>query len=71
MKAITRLLLIVSAVALLTACASMDDRNSRASGHDVHFVHDAKYIATVESLAAARGVEVTWINPPRIRVEED
>lgn len=69
MKAITRLLLIAPAVALLASCASMDDRSSLAP--DARMVNDAEYIAAVENLAATRGVRVKWVNPPKVRAGDD
>ena len=69
MKATTRLLVIAPAVALLASCASMDDRASVAPASGV--VNDAAYIAAVERMAVARGVRVQWVNPPKVRVEED
>ena len=69
MKAITRLLLIAPAVALLASCASMDDRSSLAPG--TRMVNDAEYIAAVENLAVTRGVRVKWVNPPKVRAGDD
>lgn len=76
MKARTRLLLPLAAASLLASCASMDDRMAAAPGYvtpgyDARMVNDAEYIAVVESLAAHRGVKVTWINPPKVRAEDD
>lgn len=70
MKARKRLLLPFLAALLLASCATTDDRRMATSAFDSHLVQDAQYIAAVESLAARRGVQVHWVNPPRIRVED-
>lgn len=70
MKARTRLFLPFLAASLLAACATTDDRRMATSAYDSEFVRDAQYIAAVESLAARRGVQVHWVNPPKVRVED-
>ena len=76
MKARTRLLLPLAAASLLASCASMDDRMAAAPGYvtpgyEVHMVNDSEYIRLVENVAAHRGVRVTWVNPPKVRAEDD
>ena len=76
MKARTRLLLPLAAASLLASCASMDDRMAAAPGYvtpgyEAQMVNDAEYIRIVENLASHRGVKVTWVNPPKVRSEQD
>ncbi len=74
MKTRTRTLLATSllvSTALVTACASLDDRSTLTPGYEGKMVNDAAYIAAVESMAAARGVDVKWINPPKVKASDD
>ena len=56
---------------LLASCASMDDRSTLAPGNQGTMVNDAEYIAVVETLAARRGVQVEWVNPPKVKSSDD
>ena len=74
MKTRTRKLLatsLIASAALLTSCASMDDRSTLTPGYEGKMVNDAAYIAAVEHMAAARGVDVRWINPPKVKASDD
>ena len=71
MKSRTRLLLSATATLLLAACATTDQYAAVRPGYDAKMVNDAAYIAAVESIAAGRGVDVKWVNPPKVRVEDD
>ena len=59
----------------LSACASMDERDTALappSAADSPTIHtDAVYVATVEQLARKRGVRVEWVNPPRVHASQD
>jgi len=68
MKLHMRLFLAVAATALLASCATTDD--NRVTARSMHAVTDARYVAAVEQLAASRGVEVVWVNPPESRVDD-
>ena len=71
MRSRTRVFLIASAATLLASCASMDDRSTLAPGNQGTMVNDAEYIAVVETLAARRGVQVEWVNPPKVKSSDD
>ena len=62
-------LLSVSAV-LLTACASTGEKTSyvpqvRSAYPESQIAADDAYMARVEFLARRRGINLTWVNPPR------
>lgn len=69
MNAKIRCLLIGAAVALLPACASMDEREAYIAPERAPSLldQDAAYIATVERIARRRGIHVTWVNAPTRR----
>lgn len=71
MKTGIRLLLPLAAACLLASCTSMDDRGAAAPSGEVRTVNDAEYIAVVEHMAARRGVQVHWVNPPKVRSADD
>ena len=73
MQTRNRLFIAASATALLASCATTaDDRYATIKpGYDARMVNDARYIAAVESIAATRGVEVKWVNPPKVRDGDD
>mgnify|MGYP006196943479 CR=1 FL=1 len=68
MKLQTRLFMGVAAATLLASCAHTDDRY--VTSRSLHSVTDARYVAAVEQVAASRGVEVVWVNPPERRVDD-
>jgi hypothetical protein len=59
-----RFLAITAAAALVVGCAS-GGSSSLATKSSAQAV-DQTYVARVESLARHRGVEVHWVNPPRV-----
>ena len=62
---------LAASAALLTSCASMDDRSTLTPGYEGKMVDDARYISAVETMAASRGVHVKWINPPKVKAGND
>lgn len=63
--------LAVAAIALgsLSACSSMQDKSAAANNVDsskvVAMQDDGVYVAKVERVARARGIMLTWVNPPK------
>ena len=59
------------AVLLLTGCASTHEvaRHSAPVYPEGSIVQDQHYVAVVEDIARNRGIHVTWINPPKKRIE--
>lgn len=64
MKAMSRIALISVAAAGLAACASMDDGRASLSPDSGKIGPDKAYMTRVEEIAARRGIEVMWVNPP-------
>ena len=66
MRAVT-ILVLLTLTAALAGCAG----GGSAAGQQVRVVHDydpdMEYIARVEAVARRRGVDVQWVNPPRIK----
>lgn len=65
----TRLFLAAASTALLASCATMDD--GYATSRSMTQVADAEYMAAVEQLATRNGVEVVWVNPPEVKVDDN
>ena len=59
------------AVLLLTACASTHEvaRHTAPTYPEGSIVQDQQYVAVVEDIARSRGIQVTWINPPKKWIE--
>lgn len=56
----------VFATVLISSCATTSDHDVRvAVDGGTQRTSDAQYIATVESVAARRGVHVHWVHPPK------
>lgn len=68
MSRMTKLGLVVAAVATLGACSSMHDKSAMAAQPEnakvVGLQTDAQYVNRVERLARERGIALTWVNPP-------
>ena len=61
-----RIVIAIALLSLLAACAS----SSRVvTKHEGVIRTDAEYVARVEAMARKRGIEVVWVNPPKIRPE--
>ncbi|HET6603145.1 MAG TPA: hypothetical protein VFG21_02870 [Xanthomonadaceae bacterium] len=59
-----RVVFAIAMLSLLAACAS----SSRvATKHEGVIRTDGEYVARVEAMARKRGIEVVWINPPKVR----
>lgn len=56
-----------AAAVLLASCATTDRNMTLQPAYDGKMVNDVKYMAAVETIAAGRGVDVQWINPPKVR----
>lgn len=71
MKACFRPCLAVAAAALLGACATTSDYESRLTpSSDIEIRDNVNYIIAVERAARKRGVGVIWVNPPQVRIED-
>jgi hypothetical protein len=66
MNAMLRLAVVVSTCGLLAACASTGGTASAPSREQRPLTAEEQYIAYVERIAKRRGIQLTWINPPRI-----
>lgn len=57
------------AVALLSACTSMQEREAYVAPERTPSLMDPDdlYVARVESIARRRGIHVTWVNVPTRR----
>jgi transposase-like protein len=63
-------LMIAAGTASLGGCASTGDSSyARNSPREQAFPVDALYMQKVAAAARERGVDVRWINPPRLRTE--
>lgn len=68
MKTILRMAVVASLVAFAAGCAS--NGSSLARTKNSHFAVDEAYVSQVESIARKRGVDVHWVNPPRLAQQE-
>jgi len=73
MNAVFRTAISVACVLLLSACASTHEMAARQSPppeprQQQTIEDDAAYIAYVERIAKRRGINLTWVNPPKKRV---
>lgn len=51
---------------MLTACASNGGSSlARSEAKDTDI--DSRYVSRVDALARDRGVDVIWVNPPRVK----
>ena len=55
------------AAMLLASCATTDRSMTLQPAYEGQMVNDVRYMAAVETMAAGRGVDVQWINPPKVR----
>ncbi|QSX77036.1 hypothetical protein [Agrilutibacter solisilvae] len=64
---VQKALLLTFAVAL-TGCAGMDARSTYVDPSDVSSpeYRNNLYVTRVESIARQKGIDVVWVNPPRI-----
>lgn len=67
MKASFSALALSMLVLSLGACASMDEQRlgGMGSAGSESMTERERYMAEVERIAWRRGVQVTWVNPPR------
>lgn len=68
MKTLLRMVLVASLVILAAGCAS--GGSSYAGTKSSHFAVDQVYVTHVEAIARKRGVDVHWVNPPRMEHQE-
>ena len=66
MNAMIRLAVAVSTCGLLAACASSGGTASAPPPQQRQLTAEQQYIAYVERIARRRGIQLTWVNPPRI-----
>ena len=66
MNAVIRTAFAVSTCALLAACATARDSASSSPPEQRPLTAEQQYIAYVERIAKRRGIQLTWVNPPRI-----
>jgi hypothetical protein len=66
MNAMLRLAVVVSTCGLLTACATSGGTASTPPPEQRTLTAEQQYIAYVERIAKRRGIQLTWVNPPRI-----
>lgn len=75
MKPSVRLAVMSAAVLGLAACATTEEATSYVPAHKVQSTRlqsDAAYMARVEAIARRRGIDLTWVNPPKkIVVKEE
>ena len=59
-------------VVLLAGCAGAKEtvRQAQPNYHEGSVVTDQAYVDRVESIARQRGINVTWVHPPKRRVGE-
>ncbi|MBD8524778.1 hypothetical protein [Pseudomarimonas arenosa] len=57
------LLALAASVVMASGCAT---NGSRFSARNVDMSADTAYMAKVEAVARRRGVDVQWVNPPRV-----
>ena len=64
------LVVLLSAVASGCASTSNNVRPSNVQAANVTYVYERNqaYMTRVEAIAARRGVEIEWVNPPQIKV---
>lgn len=71
MKACFRPCLAVVAATVLAACATTSDYESGLTpSNDIKIKDDVRYIIAVEKATRTRGVEVIWVNPPQVRIDD-
>lgn len=68
MKTLLRMIVVASLVAVAAGCAS--GGSSYASTKTSPFTVDDAYVSQVEAIARKRGVDVHWVNPPRMEHQE-
>lgn len=66
MNVVMRLAVVVSTCGLLAACASTGGAASAPPPEQRTLTAEQQYIAYVERIAKRRGIQLTWVNPPRI-----
>ncbi len=66
MNVMMRLAVAVSTCGLLAACASTGGAASAPPLQQRTLTAEQQYIAYVERIAKRRGIQLTWVNPPRI-----
>lgn len=63
-----RMAVLSASVLLLAACASTGEQTSYAPAkqyEQTRLDNDELYMARVEAYARRRGIDLTWVNPPR------
>jgi HD superfamily phosphodiesterase len=62
-----------STAALLVGCAGTHEvvRQAEPAYREGSIVQDQEYVDMVEHIAKQRGIDVTWINPPKRRVGDE
>lgn len=66
MNTLLRLAVVASTCSLLAACASSGGTASAPPPDQQQLTAEQQYIAYVERIAKRRGIQLTWVNPPRI-----
>ena len=64
--------LLVLVVVLLTGCAGTHEtvRQDPPMSPAGSIVQDDQYVSVVENIAKQRGIQVTWVNPPKKRLKQ-
>lgn len=71
MKACFRPCLAAAAALAMAACATTSDYQSGIKpSSDVKIQDDIRYMIAVEKATRSRGVEVIWVHPPQVRVDD-
>ncbi|MCB1552219.1 MAG: hypothetical protein KDJ14_00320 [Xanthomonadales bacterium] len=68
MKTLLRMACVASLILLAAGCASSG--SSYAATKVSPFSVDQTYMGQVEAIARRRGVDVHWVNPPRVGQDE-
>lgn len=63
--------LVLAVVLMALGGCATDSASEYASGRKVRTLHidDHDYMARTVALARTRGVDVMWVNPPRVKVQ--
>lgn len=71
MKACFRPCLAAGAVIVLAACATTSDYETGINpSSDTKIQDDVRYMIAVEKATRTRGVEVIWVHPPQVRIDD-
>lgn len=71
MKAVPGLAFSIVAIALLSGCAGTREMTSTQPIPQQELTPEQQYIAYVERVAKRRGIQVTWVNLPRLPKKDE